>query len=286
MGAPERADAGPWLDATSADVRDATASTVSDSGLAADASAPHDAGVDGAAERADAEAGAPIKSATIYLAGDSTVSTYADTANDHDQAGWGQMLQALFQSAIRVDNRAIGGRTARRFLDEKRLDGLLESARPGDYVFVQFGTNDGNRSATYELDGKTYPYYADPQTDFKTNLQVFVDRVKERGATPVLVTPPPRNTAYCTGGNGTGAHAQAMRELGTLRSVAVLDLNTKSVAYLKAICPAPAVEDFFLRREDGSVDGTHFQERGARMLAKFVAEEIAARQLPLAAALR
>jgi lysophospholipase L1-like esterase len=100
------------------------------------------------------------------------------------------------------------------------------------------------------------------------------------------VTPPPRNSAYCTGGNGTGAHAQAMRELGASEGVAVLDLNQKSVDYLQAICPAPTPEDFFLLRSDGSVDGTHFQENGARKLASFVAAELERTNVPLALALK
>ena len=106
---------------------------------------------------------------------------------------------------------------------------------------------------------------------------------REHDATPVFVTPPPRNSAYCTGGNGTGAHAQAMRDLGMTEQVAVVDLNTKTVDYLTAICPAPTPEDFFLLRADGSVDGTHFQENGARILAGFVADGIGELSLPLAA---
>jgi lysophospholipase L1-like esterase len=231
----------------------------------------------------DADAGSVPQRTTIHLAGDSTVSTYTNTASEHDQAGWGQMLEALFRDGVSVDNRAIGGRTAKRFLDEKRLDQLLEATSPGDYVFVQFGTNDGNRSATYELGGKTYPYYADPQTDFTATLTTYIERVTARGATAVLVTPPPRNSAYCTGGNGTSAHAEAMRQLGAKRATVVLDLNARSVAYLKAICPAPQPEDFFLLRADGTVDGTHFQEHGARVLASLVADALRESGLPLAA---
>jgi hypothetical protein len=77
-----------------------------------------------------------------------------------------------------------------------------------------------------------------------------------------------------------------MRELGLAMNISVSDLNAKSVAYLQAICPAPTPEDFFLLRADGSVDGTHFQEHGARVLASLVAEGIAQANLPLAAYLR
>ncbi len=219
---------------------------------------------------------------TIYLAGDSTVSQYTDTPSPNDQAGWGQMLHELFDATAKIDNRAVGGRTARRFIDEGTLDKLLTSIQAGDYLFVQFGTNDSNKSATYTLNGQTIPYYLDPATDFKTYLRRYIQGARDKQATAVLVTPPPRNSAYCTGGNGTGSHAAAMRELGASESVAVVDLNQKAVDYLKAICPSPTPEDFFLVKSDGGVDGTHFQENGARKLAGFVAAGVKEANLPLA----
>ncbi|HSC89983.1 MAG TPA: GDSL-type esterase/lipase family protein, partial [Polyangiaceae bacterium] len=208
---------------------------------------------------------------TVFLAGDSTVSNYANTAAPGEQAGWGQMLPEFFAERIEIDNRAVGGRTSRRFIDEGRLDAIWADAVAGDYLFVQFGTNDSNKSATYELNGTTYPYYLDPASAFPAQLSLFIDGARERGVVPVLVTPPPRNSAYCTGGNGTGAYAQAMRDLGASDDVLVLDLNARAVAYLKAICPSPTPEDFFFLRSNGTVDGTHFQENGARFLASWVA---------------
>jgi len=219
---------------------------------------------------------------TVFLAGDSTVSAYTDTASTTDQAGWGQMLPELLDALATVDNRAIGGRTARRFIDDGALGAIWEDSAAGDYLLVQFGTNDGNKTATYTVNGETIPYYLDPATDFKAYLMQYVDGARERDVIPVFVTPPPRNSAYCTGGNGTGGHAQAMRELGAAEAVPVLDLNARSVAYLTGICPAPTPEDFFLLRTDGSVDGTHFQENGARKLAGMVVEELATTELFLA----
>jgi lysophospholipase L1-like esterase len=209
---------------------------------------------------------------TLYLAGDSIVQTYAETASDRDQAGWGQMLREFFDAEVTVENRAIGGRTARRFIDEGRLDAVVAELEPGDYLLVQFGTNDGNRTATYTLGDAVIPYFLDPATDFRAYLQRYIDAARSRSANPVFVTPTPRNSAYCTGGNGTGAHAAAMSALGQEQGVPVVDLNARTVAYLREICPAPTPEDFFLLRADGTVDGTHFQENGARILASFVAD--------------
>lgn len=223
---------------------------------------------------------------TIYIAGDSTVSNYNDTASTTDQAGWGQMLHLYFDDRVTIDNRALGGRTARRFIDEGHLDEIAEVLSAGDSLLVQFGTNDGNKTAMYELNGQQIPYYLDPSTDFKTYLNQYIDLALDREATPILVSPPPRNSAYCTGGNGTGGHAEAMRELAEERSVALSDLNRMSVDYLTAICPSPTPEDFFLLRADGTVDGTHFQENGARILAQFVADGIRESEAPLAAWLK
>lgn len=220
---------------------------------------------------------------TLYLAGDSIVQTYAETASDRDQAGWGQMLHEFFDAEVTVENRAIGGRTARRFIDEGRLDAVVAELEPGDYLLVQFGTNDGNRTATYTIGDQVIPYFLDPATDFRTYLQRYIDAARGRGANPVFVTPTPRNSAYCTGGNGTGAHAAAMAALGQEQGVPVVDLNASTVAYLREICPAPTPENFFLLRADGTVDGTHFQERGARILAGFVADGLSATGAPFAA---
>jgi lysophospholipase L1-like esterase len=228
----------------------------------------------------------PLVATKVFIAGDSTVSTYADTASDKDQAGWGQMLPQLFGPLVEVDNHAIGGRTARRFIDEGYLAKIFADIGKGDYLLVQFGTNDSNKTASYTLNEQTIPYYLDPATDFKAYLQQYIDGAQMRGATTILVTPPPRSSAYCTGGNGTGAHADAMRQLGETKGVVVSDLNRKAVDFLKAICPAPTPENFFLLKADGSVDGTHFQENGARHLARFVGEGLRDAASPLAAYLK
>ena len=220
----------------------------------------------------------PIK---VFLAGDSIVSTYANTSSPNDQAGWGQMLPALYDSQVTVSNHAVGGRTARRFIDEGRLQAIWNVAKPGDYLLVQFGTNDGHRTATYTINGQTIPYYLDPNTAFKSWLSQYISGARSRNIRLVFVTPTPRNSAYCTGGNGTGAWAQAMRELAAAEGIPLVDLNLKTVNHLRAICPSPTPENFFFRRADGSVDGTHFQENGARILAGFVADGIGEASLPL-----
>jgi lysophospholipase L1-like esterase len=193
------------------------------------------------------------------------------------QAGWGQLLHEFFDARVTVRNQAIGGRTARRFVLEGRLDALLGTLQRGDYLFVQFGTNDSNKTATYTIGGTTYPYYAAAASDFKTFLQPFIDGARATGAIPVLVTPPPRNTAYCGGPRSLGDYGQAMLEVGEAQSLPVLDLGKAAHAHLSAICPKPAngaAENFFKVNADGTIDGTHFQLTGARTLARLIAEAV------------
>jgi lysophospholipase L1-like esterase len=230
---------------------------------------------------------ANLPAVSVYIAGDSTVSQYVlDPKDPKSWAGWGQMLSPYYSTKVTVVDAAVGGRTARRFIQEKSLDGILSKIKPGDYLLVQFGTNDSNTTSTYVLNGVTYPYYAAADTDFKTYLQQYIDGALAKQAIPVLVTPPPRNSAYCKGPRSLANYGQAMLDLGAAKSVAVVDLGLKTHAYLAAICPKPstaAAEMFFKINADGTIDGTHFQENGARIMAGFVADGIGEAKLALAA---
>src|SRR5262245_63098094 len=83
------------------------------------------------------------KTPTLFLIGYSTMRNGAgDGANK--QWGWGEPIAAYFDLAkITVLNRARGGRSSRTFLTEGLWDQVLSAMRPGDFVLIQFGHNDG-----------------------------------------------------------------------------------------------------------------------------------------------
>ena len=115
---------------------------------------------------------------------------------------------------------------------------------------------------------------------------MYIDGAKSKNAIPVLVTPPPRNSCRTDGVSfnySFTAYATAMKELGQSNSVAVIDLGAAAVTYLngKTDCDW-ASANFFLVRADGTVDGTHFQEMGANILASLVADGVVTLALPLA----
>lgn len=240
---------------------------------------------------AASDAGA-LGTVTVYLAGDSTVSTY--TNSSIHQAGWGQFLQDSFASNATIVNKAVGGMTARHFIEAGYLDAIVAVLEPGDYLLVQFGTNDGNQTATYTLSGSSteIPYYLDPETDFKTYLGKYVDATRAKNATTIFVTPPPRHS--CNAGetgvrNGLAAYATAMKELGPTLSTPVVDLNAMVIAYLANVSCETSGSTFYLVKADGTIDSTHFQEDGAKIMAGLVARGssgIGSLDLPLAAYLK
>jgi large repetitive protein len=115
---------------------------------------------------------------TVYIAGDSTVQTYDEYWKP--EAGWGQMIPRFFTDNVLFKNHAIGGRSSKTFISEGRLDEVLRAISPGDYFFVQFGHNDATISVPER-------YASVP--DYKNYLKVYVNGARQRGATPVLVTP-------------------------------------------------------------------------------------------------
>jgi lysophospholipase L1-like esterase len=79
----------------------------------------------------------------LVLIGDSTVKN-GQGRGDGGLWGWGQVVGNHFDlSRIDIENHAIGGRSSRTFLTEGRWEKALERLRPGDFLIMQFGHNDG-----------------------------------------------------------------------------------------------------------------------------------------------
>ncbi|MFI6322778.1 fibronectin type III domain-containing protein [Nonomuraea sp. NPDC050556] len=215
---------------------------------------------------------------TVYIAGDSTVQTYDPYWVP--QAGWGQVLERFFSTGVAFDNHAIGGRSSRNFISQGRLDTVLRLIRPGDYFLVQFGHND----ATVSIPDR----YASP-ADYKEYLRVYVNGARQRGATPILVTPVSRLDANVS----FPEYVAKMKELAAEEDVALVDLSALSHAYLGAIGLEAATSVFlhvpagvYPAFPNGAADNTHFQEYGAIQMARLVAGAVKGLDLPLAGQVR
>ncbi|MFC4616667.1 GDSL-type esterase/lipase family protein [Cellulomonas algicola] len=218
---------------------------------------------------------------TVWVTGDSTVQSY--TADYAPQAGWGQMIDRYLSDDVVVDNRAIGGRSSKNFISQGRLDEVLRLIKPGDYLFVQFGHNDNS----YGVDDR----YAAP-ADYREYLRTYVDGARQRGATPVLVTPVSRRSFDATTGRFNVSfpeYVAAATALAAETGTPLVDLSASSRAYLDEIGPEAAKAVFlhvpagvYPGRPAGTVDDTHFQEYGAIQMARLVATDVAALDVPLA----
>ncbi|KAF7117336.1 hypothetical protein CNMCM5793_006085 [Aspergillus hiratsukae] len=82
-------------------------------------------------------------SATIYLAGDSTM---AKNGGGSGTDGWGQYISSYVSAT--VSNKAVGGRSARSYTREGRFQAIADLLKPGDYVVIEFGHNDGGSLST------------------------------------------------------------------------------------------------------------------------------------------
>ena len=119
----------------------------------------------------------PDKTTTIFIIGDSTAAN-KDISKGKQERGWGMVLQSYFDDNIRIDNRALNGRSSRSFINEGHWDEVLQSMKPGDYVIIQFGHNDEKPKADR---------HTDPGSTFDYNLAKFVRETREHGGIPILM---------------------------------------------------------------------------------------------------
>ncbi|MCF4120782.1 RICIN domain-containing protein [Antribacter sp. KLBMP9083] len=218
---------------------------------------------------------------TIYIASDSTAQTY--NSGYYPQMGWGQKLANYVDASTTVANHAIGGRSSRSFIEQGRLDTILNAIQPGDYLFVQFGHNDASVGNPER--------YTSPD-DYKRYLRDnYMAGATARRATPVLITPVSRRD-YDSNGQFRVSfpdYVNKVHELVAETGVAMIDLSARSRAYLNSIGPE-AAKGVFLHLSagqypafpDGVADNTHFQEYGAEQIARIVSEGTAALPLPIA----
>lgn len=116
------------------------------------------------------------KKITIFMIGDSTMAD-KNLDKENQERGWGQALPMHLQGNIVVDNHAQNGRSSKSFIDEGRWDKVLNSIKPGDYVFIQFGHNDEKADESR---------HTDPHTSFGANLTRFIRETKAKGGNPVI----------------------------------------------------------------------------------------------------
>ncbi|MBS1511535.1 MAG: rhamnogalacturonan acetylesterase [Bacteroidetes bacterium] len=219
---------------------------------------------------------------TIFLSGNSTVV-------DQDRepwASWGQMIPSFFEPGkICIANYAESGETLSSFMGARRLKKVLSLMKAGDYLFIEFGHNDQKQKG--EGIG--------PFTSYKRDLEYFINEVRKKGGTPVLVTSMNRRSFDSTGHitNTLGDYPAAVRQTAKEENVALVDLNAMSKVMYEAWGPEQSVKAFvhypantFPGQDKKLEDNTHFNTYGAYEIARCIVHAIQEQQLPIASFLK
>lgn len=266
----------------------------------------------------------------ILIVSDSTAATYE--VSRLPRMGWGQVFQALFRpdSGIAILNGARSGRSSRDFYNEGWYQQMARNLRPGDYVFIAHGHNDQNCNGakpirgtadvlnlcTYPNDANGKPQYpqGQPEMSFQHSLERYIQLAREKGATPVLLTPTTRikdtagKTAFQQGPQDivvsshhtpakpgylfSGDYIATIKQTARANNVPLIDLEQATIAfanahvhdwtdYWLAVDPNDPRYPWYKTQTSGissNPDTTHFQQKGAEAVAQLVADGI--RQTP------
>ena len=214
---------------------------------------------------------------TVFLIGDSTVTDQAS----EPYGSWGQNLPRWFKPPVVIANHAESGQTLKAFRFQRRWDKVMSQLKPGDYVFMQFGHNDLNKTghdamwAREDAAGDWINTHADANTDYKWLLAAYAVEVKRRGATPVIISPMTKINIRSGQPNiaGLGDYPKAAAEAATLSGAAYIDLNGMSIELMKALGEKLAPKAY--------VDGLHSNSYGAYLFSRCIVEGIRAAHLDL-----
>lgn len=230
------------------------------------------------------------KKITVFMIGDSTMANKSITGGKPER-GWGHVLGGFFTEDIIVDNHAVNGRSSKSFIDEGRWDKVLSRIKPGDYVVIQFGHNDEKPKADR---------HTDPGTTFDANLERFVNESRERGATPILMNAIVRrnflapcdqpghivasdnqvegDTLYDT----HGAYLDSPRNVAKKLNVPFVDANKITHELVQGLGREESKKLFMWVEPNtvpavpkGSVDNTHLNVYGARVVAGLLVDAMA-----------
>ena len=250
----------------------------------------------------------------VFITGDSTVKN-ADKDED-GMWGWGAVANTVFdETKIDIVNAAMAGRSCRSYLNEGRWDRVYNSLKPGDFVLIQFGHNDispidkpkyrgaiataADTCHVYKMQAAKEDLSKQNVIDqkLKSNTQVgtyevvfsfgwylkkFIQDVREKGATPILVSLTPRNewpNGKIERRNDT--YGKWYREVAEATGVEFVDLHNITADFLDKKCGKKEKAMKYFNH-----DHTHTSLLGAKTNAQSVAKGLRANNSPLAKCLK
>jgi lysophospholipase L1-like esterase len=221
---------------------------------------------------------------TVFIIGDSTVKNgRGDGAGG--QWGWGDLIGHYFNtSKISIINKALGGTSSRTFITRGLWDEVLQKLKPGDYVLMQFGHNDGGpvndtlrARGTIKGTGEETEEIENLITrkhevvhSYGWYIRKMVLEAQKKGAHPIVVTLIPRND-WKDGKiiRTPGTYCDWAISVAREEKVPYIDLNRSMSEKLDSFGQDKVTGLFFLSR-----DHTHTTGEGAQLAAKLVTEGV------------
>ena len=228
---------------------------------------------------------------TMYLVGDSTVASFADSYF-YPRYGYGTQIANYLSEKVTVKNLALSGRSSRSFLSEPNYTTLKNDLKAGDILVIGFGHNDEKSDDVARFTDASLDY-TDPASFGYHLYEYYIKLAEEKGAIPILCTPIVRAQSKddYSGAEGhntaTGDYARAIRVLGDAYDVAVVDLTVLTrnryeeigfaeACYYHAVINGKYDTDGTTVIPDfATVDKTHLNIYGAKFVAYLFASEMA-----------
>lgn len=217
----------------------------------------------------------------LYIIGDSTVKNGDGTGKD-TLWGWGSLIHPFFDSTkIDIQNHAIGGRSTKTFITDKRWDKILSNLKKGDFVLIQFGHNDASplddtaraRGTLKGIGDDSIEIY-NPIKKIKEvvhtygwYLRKFVNETKEKGGIPIICSLVPRNNWEMGKVNRSKDYRVWAEQIAEETGAYFIDLNN-NIADRYDDLGEVAVNKFFPK------DHTHTNKDGALLNTQVVIEAI------------
>ncbi len=224
----------------------------------------------------------PSQRIRVVLVGDSTVKN-GQGKGDDGLWGWGQVLAEHFDaSRVEIENRALGGRSSRTYITEGLWAKSLERLRPGDYVLIQFGHNDGgemfegNRPrASIKGNGDETQEGVVVATGRKEivhsygwYIRKYVADAKAKGAIPIVLSLVPRNRwegdRVIRSNND---YARWAKEAAAANDAYFVDLNEIVALRYESLGKEQVARELFTEK-----DWTHTTQAGAKLNAACVVD--------------
>lgn len=220
-------------------------------------------------------------SPVVFLIGDSTVKN-GKGAGDGDQWGWGSFFAQFFDTdRITVENHAMGGRSSRTYLTEGLWRKVLPGIKEGDFLFIQFGHNDGgplNRGrARASLPGAGSESQtvimerngaAETVETYGTYIRKYIREAKAKGAHVIVLSHTPGNRWTEEGRvrRVDETYGKWSAQVAAEEGVLFIDLNNCAALKLEALGREKTATLF--------KDGVHTTREGAILNGETIIEEL------------